>query len=59
MIVYVLRSVMQTGNGATGSLIGGVNPSVAIGTSKLWGVAPDGRRARPLLPGGERVTWIP
>jgi len=59
VIVYVLRSVVQSGNGATGSLIGGVNPSLTIGTSKLWGVAPDGRSLGRIYGRGDEVGFDP
>ncbi|MDQ6601505.1 MAG: Ig-like domain-containing protein [Chloroflexota bacterium] len=59
VIVYVLRGVVQSGNGVTGSVIGGINPSVTIGTSKLWAVAPDGRSLGRIYGRGDEVGFDP
>jgi Tol biopolymer transport system component len=59
IILYVLRGVVATGNAPNASLIGGINPSVTIGTSKLWGVAPDGRPLGRIYGRGDEVGFDP
>lgn len=59
VIVYTLRSVVPTGSGVSGSLIGGAQQSVTIGTSKLWAVAPDGRSLGRIYGRGDEVGFDP
>ncbi|MGI8857912.1 MAG: Ig-like domain-containing protein [Thermomicrobiales bacterium] len=59
VIVYTLRSVVPTGAPPSTSLIGGASQPVAIGTSKLWAVAPDGRSLGRIYGRGDEVGFDP
>ncbi len=59
VIVYSLRGVVPTAGGSSISLIGGGAQAVAVGASKLWAVAPDGRALGRIYGSGDEVGFDP